>query len=166
MIPMIENQVVHKKGWLGMSDILNIITVAESTPGPIAINTSTYVGFRVAGVWGSAFATLGCVIPSFIIILVISFFYEAFMQFTPVMNAFRGLNVAVILLLAIAVITLWQQVPHSVFTTVLFALGFITYVLLSWFSLTFSFMSLAFILLGLVIGVIKEALRVRKEKKA
>ncbi|MCD8204400.1 MAG: chromate transporter [Coprobacillus sp.] len=166
MIPMIENQVVNKKKWLGMSDILNIVAVAESTPGPIAINTSTYVGYRVSGALGSACATLGCALPSFIIILVISFFYEAFMQFTPVINAFKGLNVAVILLLAIAVISLWQQMPHNSFTLVLFIVGFISYVLLSWFDLTFRFISLVFILAGLVIGVISEAFKVRKEKRA
>ncbi|MCD8204145.1 MAG: chromate transporter [Coprobacillus sp.] len=165
MIPMIKTEVVEKKGWLGMSDILNIIAVAESTPGPIAINTSTYVGYKVAGAMGAALATLGCALPSFIIILIISFFYEAFMKFTPVINAFKGLNVAVILLLAIAVINLWKEIPHNAFTLVLFIVGFISYVLLSWFNLTFRFISLVFILFGLVIGILFEAYKVSKEKK-
>ncbi len=165
MIPMIQTEVVDKKGWLGMSDIMNIIAVAESTPGPIAIDISTYVGLRVGGMWGAVLATLGCALPSFIIILIISFFYEAFMQFAPVINAFKGLNVAVILLLSLAVINLYKEIPHNGFSLTLLIVGFISYVLLSWFNLTFRFMSLVFILAGLVIGILFEAYKVKREKK-
>ncbi|MBQ1988903.1 MAG: chromate transporter, partial [Clostridia bacterium] len=73
MIPLIQKEVVEEKKWITDDDILEIIAIAESTPGPIAINSATFVGYRVCGFWGSFFSTLGVVLPSFVIILIISF---------------------------------------------------------------------------------------------
>ena len=71
MIPLITEETVTKRKWISEQDILDIFAIAESTPGPIAINSATFVGYRVAGFWGSFFATLGVVMPSFIIIFII-----------------------------------------------------------------------------------------------
>ena len=78
MIPLIQKETVENKKWITDDDILEIIAIAESTPGPIAINSSTFVGYRVAGFWGAFFGTLGMVIPSFSIILIISFLLKEF----------------------------------------------------------------------------------------
>ena len=78
MIPLIQKETAEKKQWITDDDILEIIAIAESTPGPIAINSSTFVGYRVAGFWGAFFGTLGMVIPSFAIILILSFLLREF----------------------------------------------------------------------------------------
>ncbi len=165
MIPMIQSEVVEKRKWISLEDMLNIIAVAEATPGPIAIDAATYVGYQVSGVLGAICATLGAALPSFIIILVISFFYEAFMSVTVIYNAFQGLRVAVILLLIIAIVTLSKAIPRNWVSLVLFIIGFVGMTVLTWFDLTFSFISICFIVLGIIVGVVWEALKVRKEKK-
>ena len=73
MLPLIQKEIVEKKHWITDNDILEIVAISESTPGPIAINAATFVGFRICGFWGALFATLGVVIPSYLIILIISF---------------------------------------------------------------------------------------------
>ena len=75
MIALLENEYVSKKKWLKQEEFLDVVAIAESTPGPIAINSATYIGYKVCGVLGSAFATLGVVVPSFTIIFIISLFY-------------------------------------------------------------------------------------------
>ena len=80
MIPLIQKEVVESKGFITDEDILDIFAIAESTPGPIAINSATFIGYKIAGVLGSFFATLGVVLPSFIIIFIISMFADAFKQ--------------------------------------------------------------------------------------
>ena len=99
MISMIENEVGEKRGWISQEELLELFAIAESTPGPIAINSATYIGYRRAGPSGSACATLGVVLPSFIIIYVISLFIERFMALTIVANAFRGIEAAVAFLI-------------------------------------------------------------------
>ncbi|MCD8195064.1 MAG: chromate transporter [Coprobacillus sp.] len=165
MIPIVQMEVVEKKKWLTLKEMSNILAVSEATPGPIAINTSTYVGYKIGGVMGAICATLGCALPSFIIISIISLFYEAFMSFEVVNNAFKGLRVAVILLLAIAIISLAKAVPRNWVSYVLFGISFISMVLLSAFDVSFSWMSIILILLGIIVGVVWEAIKYRKEKK-
>ena len=80
MIPLIENICVEKKGWITHDEMMNITVIAESTPGPIAINCATYVGLKKKGAAGAIAATLGVVLPSFVIILIISFFFDRFLQ--------------------------------------------------------------------------------------
>ncbi len=165
MIPMIQSEVVEKKKWITLAEALDIFAVAEATPGPIAINTSTYVGYKVGGIPGALFATLGAIIPSLVIILVISYFYELFMSVTVIFNMFQGLKVAVILLLLIAVYTLYKAMPHNWLSTTMFVIAFVLMTVLTWFEWTFSFISLVFIVAGIIIGVLGEVIKARKEKK-
>ena len=81
MIPLIEKEIVDKKKWITGDDILEIFAISESTPGPIAINSATFVGYKTAGFLGALFATLGVVLPSFTIIFILSFFLEKFKHF-------------------------------------------------------------------------------------
>ena len=99
MIANIREVVVEKRGWLTEEELLQVITVAESTPGPIAINLATYVGYQKRGVLGSACATLGVVLPSFVIIYLISFVLDAFMENRYVAGAFEGIKCAVAFLI-------------------------------------------------------------------
>ena len=98
MIPILTDEVLAH-GWLTSEQILNFIAVAESTPGPIAINMATYIGYKKAGILGATAATLGMVLPSFLILLAISLFFENFLAFPLVAKAFRGIRVAVALLI-------------------------------------------------------------------
>lgn len=160
MIPIINKEVVEKRKWLQQSEILDILAISESTPGPIAINTATYVGFRVAGYWGSFFATLGLAIPSFVIILIVSMFYEKFMTISIIQSAFKGIRAGVIILLINAVIKLSKSVKFDLMAIILFivtALGILVTTFLNIKLSIGSFsisLSLLFILLGIIVGII------------
>lgn len=113
MIPLIQRETVENHGWVSDEDILDIIAIAESTPGPIAINTATFVGYKVCGFWGSFFATLGVVLPSFTIILTISYVLEAFRSIVAVQYAFRGIRAAVLALIFKALLGMYKKCPKS-----------------------------------------------------
>lgn len=165
MIPIIQAEVVDKRKWLTQGDILDILAISESTPGPIAINTATFVGYRVGGFWGSFFATLGVVLPSFVIIYIISLFYETFMSWEIVANAFKGLKVGVILLLLLAIITIQKAIKWNWLSTILFAISFIVMVVCTALDITFSFLSISIILLGMIVGIMQEVIKKHKEEK-
>ena len=115
MLPLIQAEVI-KNGWISADEILNFIAVSESTPGPFAINIATYIGVTLSGIPGAFFATLGVVLPSFTIILIVAHFFEKFRQSKIVSGIMSGLKPAVIGLIASAVL--------SVGKTVLFPDGF------------------------------------------
>ena len=163
MIPIIHKEVVEKRKWANNSDMLDILAISESTPGPIAVNAATYIGFRVGGFWGSFFATFGLAIPSFAIILVISYFYKTFMSWTIVQAAFKGLSIGVIILLAMAVNKLKKAVTNNILSIVLFAITIATMLCFNIFQIKIPFITLMFIGMGLIVGVIATLLT-RKEK--
>jgi len=165
MIPIIHKEVVEKKKWMKDEDILDVLAISESTPGPIAVNSATYVGFKVAGFWGAFFATLGLIIPSFAIMLIISTFYKTFMQLTVFQAAFKGIRIGVIILLIRAVIKLSKGNKVNKISIVLFSLGLAIMLLstfLQWKIMIGSFqfsISLILILFGIVFGVVEAAIR-------
>lgn len=106
MIPIIHREVVEGHRWMTDDDMLDLLAIAESTPGPIAINSATFIGYRQAGLLGSAMATLGVVLPSFLIISVVALFYVRFKEISWVFYAFEGIKSAVIVLMLSAVIKL------------------------------------------------------------
>lgn len=164
MIPIIQKEVVEKRKWATSGEILDILAISESTPGPISVNAATYVGFKVAGFWGSFFATLGLIIPSFIIIYIISLFYKTFMSWSIVEAAFKGISVGVIILLFMAVLKLRKAVPNSLLSITIFAIVLAGVLALNIFQIKIPFITLAIIALGLLIGVISTLLT-RKEKE-
>ena len=95
MIALIENACVEKKQWISHDEMMNITVIAESTPGPIAINCATYVGYRQQGFWGALAATLGIILPSFCIIFAVSAFLDRFLEITWIAHAFQGIKIAV-----------------------------------------------------------------------
>lgn len=101
-MPLIQNQVVEINNWLTMKEFSDLITIAEMTPGPIAINSATFVGNRIGGIAGSLIATLGCIIPSFIIVLSLAYFYQKYRMITVVQGVLDGLRPAVVALIASA----------------------------------------------------------------
>lgn len=161
MIPIINREVVEKRKWLQQSEIIDILAISESTPGPIAVNTATYVGYRVAGFWGSFFATLGLVCPSFLIIFIISSFYKTFMSWSIVTAAFKGIRAGVIILLINAVLKLKKSVKFDALAWILFTvalLGTLASLFVPGFELkigTFKIsLTIIFILTGLLVGII------------
>ena len=109
MIPLIQKEAVDNHGWVTDDDILEIIAIAESTPGPIAINSATFVGYRTCGVLGSAAATLGVVLPSFVIIFAISFVLRQFQELKAVQYAFQGIRAGVMALLCKALWGMYKK---------------------------------------------------------
>ena len=159
MIPLIQKEAVESRGWVTDDDILDIIAIAESTPGPIAINSATFVGYRAAGVLGSAMATLGVVLPSFVIILAISFALQQFQGVKEIQWAFKGIGAGVVALLIKSLWTMYKKSPK----------GWPAYVVMAGaFILTaFVHISAIFVIIGCAIfGLVTSMCMKKKEEQA
>ena len=169
MIPILQREVSEKKKWIKERDIIDILAISESTPGPIAVNTATYVGYEIAGFWGSFFATLGLILPSFGIIFLISFFYKDFMTIKVIQAAFKGLRIGVIILLINAVIKLKKSIKFSLLSWIIFAITFVGLFLTTFFDIKLAIgsfnisISLLFILFGIITGVVATKIKGGKE---
>ena len=115
MIPLIQRETVENKKWISSEDILEIVAIAESTPGPIAINAATFIGWRVAGFGGALAATVGVVLPSFAIITAISFVLSAFQDIPWIRYAFNGIRAGVLALIVKALWSMYKQSPKGIF---------------------------------------------------
>ncbi len=147
MIPLISEETVNKRKWISESDILDIIAIAESTPGPIAINSATFVGYRVAGFWGAFGATLGVVTPSFIIILVISYILNIFKSLKAVQYAFNGIRAGVLALIIKAVYKMYKACPKGIFYYIAMVIAFVAIALL---NIDVIYCVIAFAIIGLI----------------
>ena len=125
MIPLIQSETVEKNQWVTDDDILEIIAIAESTPGPIAINAATFVGFRACGFWGSFWATFGMVLPSFVIITVISRVLQQFQELRAVRYAFMGIRAGVLALILKALWGMYKKCPKHTMAYGIAALAFV-----------------------------------------
>lgn len=124
MLPLIQREVVENKNWIEERDMLDIVAIAESTPGPIAINTATFVGTKTAGFFGAFFSTLGVVLPSFIIITALSYVLDAVSNIEAVKFAFNGIRAGVLALIVKALWGMAKQCPKNVFSAVLAVAAF------------------------------------------
>ena len=131
MISVIENICVEKKHWITHEDLVNVTVIAESTPGPVAINCATFVGYKQKGLLGSIAATLGVVLPSFIIIWAISMFLERFLEIAWVASAFRGVRVAVGLLILDVGIRMAKKMPKEPIRIILLIAALVLMVLIN-----------------------------------
>ena len=164
MIALLENEFVAKKKWLGKDEFLDIAAIAESTPGPIAINAATYIGYKNTGIIGSMIATLGICIPSFVIIYAISLFFNAFLSLTLVAYAFKGIQICVVYLILTAGLKMLKQMKKTVFNIIIISITLICMVVFSLFAVKFS--TIFYILLSGACGVAVYLLgKIRKEKK-
>lgn len=161
MIANIREVVVEKKKWLTEDELLQVITIAESTPGPIAINMATYVGYKKKGVLGSACATLGVIVPSLAIIYTISLFLDAFMSNQFVTYAFTGIKCAVAFLILRAGMNMFAKLDKKALPMTVFSIVLVGLLLLELFSMNFS--SIVLILIGGIIGIIAYAIPKKKE---
>ena len=116
MIPLIQRETVDNKKWISDKDILDIVAIAESTPGPIAINAATFIGYRVGGFLGAMAATVGVVLPSFTIIAAISYVLAVFQNVVWIQYAFNGIRAGVLALIVKALWSMYKQSPKGVFS--------------------------------------------------
>ena len=163
MISIIENICVERKGWITQDEMMNMTVIAESTPGPIAINCATYVGYKMAGVAGATVATFGMVVPSFVVIFVISKFLDDFLKFTVIANAFQGIKIAVGLIIFEAAVRMIKKMSKKVFPKVVVACSFVTMMAVNVFSLKFSSITLMIMvgILSFLIYKTKETIKNR-----
>ena len=113
MIPIIENEITDKKGWITPDDLIEVVAISETTPGPIAICAATFIGYRISGILGAFAATVGVVLPSFVIIYLISLFLRAFEQIRIIKYAFFGIRAGVLALLIKALISMYKKAPKN-----------------------------------------------------
>lgn len=158
MLPLIQREVAEKRKWIDESVMLDIVAIAESTPGPIAINTATFVGARVCGFWGAFAATLGTVLPSFIIISVLSQVLVRLMEYEVVKFAFFGIRAGVIALIVKALWGMAKKCPKNLFSAILASLAFIIALL----GANVLYIIIGGAMLGLAAGIIAKR---REEKK-
>lgn len=125
MIPIIENEISKKKKWISGEELLDVVAISESTPGPIAICAATFIGYNIAGVFGAFCATLGVVLPSFVIIYLISLFLREFSTFDIVRYAFTGIRAGVLALIIKAVISMFKKAPQHILAYIIMALSFV-----------------------------------------
>ena len=152
MIALIEDEIVSKRGWITKEELADIVVIAESTPGPIAINCSTYVGYKIGGVLGSAVATTAVVIPSFVIIYAISLFIEQFLSYDLVRYAFAGINCAVGLIIVRTGVKMLKSFKKTPLSVTCFAISTVGLMIVNFLTLDFS--PVFFVLAGIVIGVV------------
>lgn len=159
MVPLIEREVVEGKKWMDENEVLDILAIAESTPGPISVNTATFVGYRKAGILGSAIATLALALPSVVIICVISLFLNQFKENEWFQYVFKGIRSGVLVLMVNAVIRFGKKCPKHWITYVLLLLAFAI--------ATFTDVDIAFVLLGAgVLGIVLRVLLAKEVDKA
>lgn len=159
-MPIIQSQVVEKYGWITMDEFTDLITIAEMTPGPIAINSATFVGTRIAGIYGAIVATLGCICPSLIIVSLLAFFYYKYRKMSVLQGVLQTLRPAVVALIASAGVTILLQVMFggtiaaanfNLAGTIMFALALFVLRKIKWNPIL---VMLSCGVVGLVLGVI------------
>ena len=163
MVAVIERELVERKNWINHEEFLDVVAIAESTPGPIAINSATYIGYKRAGVLGAFMATLGVVLPSFIIIFLISLFYEKFIALKYVQYAFNGIRAGVAYLIISAGIKMFKKLEKSFINVLFLCLTITALLVFDFFAVNLS--SILLILLGGVASVFIYLIAYFKKKK-
>ena len=152
MIALLENEFVSKRAWLEKDEFLDIAAISESTPGPIAINAATYLGYKRMGFFGALVATLGMCLPSFIVIYVISLFFDAFLSFELVGYAFRGIQIGVIYIILSAGFKMFRGMKKTFFNLSVIWTVLVLMVACSLFAVNFS--TVFYILISGTVGVV------------
>lgn len=158
MIAMIEDMCVKQKEWITHDEMMTITVIAESTPGPIAINAATYVGYKKAGIKGAIISTLGIIVPSFIIIYIISLYMDQFLDIKLISSAFMGIKIAVGLIILEAGIKMIKKMKKSVMPLSFMLISFIVMISVQLLSVKFSSLTLMVLasILSISIAYIKK----------
>ena len=151
MIALIENNCVEQKKWISHDEMMNVTVIAESTPGPIAINCATFIGYKKVGFLGAIIATLGIILPSFIVIFLISMFLDNFLELPLIDNAFKGIKIAVGILILDAAITMIKKMQKKKLPIVIMICSCIVMFSINIFAWNFS--SISLMLLAAVVSL-------------
>lgn len=157
MIAILEGEFVSKKRWLEKDEFLDMVAISESTPGPIAINASTYIGYKLLGIRGALLSTVAMCIPSFVIIYSISLFFDAFLSFRAAQYAFLGIQVCVVYLILSAGLKILRGMKKKPLSVCVFSVTLVSMLTLSVLSVSFS--SIFYILAAGAVGLIAYAVR-------
>ena len=166
MISLIENKCVDEKKWITHDEMMDVTVIAESTPGPIAINCATFVGYKRGGFLGAVAATLGVVLPSFVIIYIISVFLDNFLELTVISNAFKGIKIAVGFLILDAAFNIIKKMQKNTRSLSFMIASFLLMLLVNVFSWNFSSISLILIVaaVSLMLHMLSDVKRKGGEK--
>jgi chromate transporter len=156
MLPMLRKEVVEKYNWATDEEMMDYFAIGQSTPGIIAINTATFIGYKKRGILGAIFATLGMVVPSWIIIISIAVFYNQFSSNAYVESAFTGIRIIVVALILNAVIKMGKSSVKNWYSLVIFSVAF---VLVAFIHISAIYIILAAGVLGIIINSLKEGER-------
>ncbi|MGL5972340.1 MAG: chromate transporter [Oscillospiraceae bacterium] len=156
MIPIMENEFCINKKWISQDDMLNMVVISEATPGPLAVNSATFIGYKIKGVFGSFWATLGVVLPSFIIILIISVFYNEFISISFIEKALKGVKSGVVFLIFSAFLKFFKKAEKNHYRNFVFLLSvFLSFILN---------INVAFIMIiGISINYIYISIKIKKD---
>ena len=164
MIHLLENEFVSKKKWIEEDEFMDLVAIAESTPGPIAINCSTYIGYKKERILGAVLATLGMCIPSFTIIFLISLFFNQFLSIGWVASAFKGIQVCVVFLILSAGVKMLKKMKKKPFNLIVMSATFLCMVAFGVFAVSFS--SIFYILISGFVGLLIYLIGYFKSKKS
>ena len=164
MIHLLENEFVSKKKWIEEDEFMDLVAIAESTPGPIAINCSTYIGYKKERILGAVLATLGMCIPSFTIIFFISLFFNQFLSIGWVASAFKGIQVCVVFLILSAGVKMLKKMKKKPFNLIVMSATFLCMVAFGVFAVSFS--SIFYILISGLVGLLIYLIGYFKSKKS
>ncbi len=158
MIPLIKKELVDNRKWINEDDILDIMAIAESTPGPIAINAATFVGYKCGGFLGALLATLGVIIPSFLIIVAIFFVLNQFSHLSVIRYAFWGVKAGVLALIVNAFYMMYRQCPKKLLSYVIMIAAFVL--------AAFVDINVIFVIIGCAaLGIVSTMVAVRRNKQ-
>ena len=152
MISVVENACVEDKHWITHDDMMNITVIAESTPGPIAINCATFVGYKKRGLIGAAAATAGMILPSFLIIYLVARFLDSFLEISWIAHAFEGIKLAVGILIIDAGVKMLKQIPARTLPRLIMACAFSAMLLIDILALRIS--SIALLLIAAAVSLV------------
>ena len=151
IIALLENEFIAKRKWIDHDEFLDVVAIAESTPGPIAINVATYIGYKLKGLVGAVLATVGMCVPSFVIMYLVSLFYEQFMEIALVAAAFKGIQICVVYLIASAGLKILKKMKKTLLNIAIFSVTCVGMVLCTLLDIHIS--SVWFILVAGALGL-------------
>ena len=162
IIALLENEFISKRKWIDHDEFMDVVAIAESTPGPIAINVATYIGYKLKGFLGAVIATVGMCLPSFVIMYLVSLFYDRFMEIPLVSAAFKGIQICVVYLIASAAFKMLKKMKKTPLNIAVFSVTCIGMILCTLFDIRIS--SVWFILFAGILGLSLFLIRKNKTK--
>ena len=163
ILALMENEFLEKRKWIEEKEFTNVVAIAESTPGPIAVNAATYVGYKIKGFLGSVVATVGVCLPAFLLMLAVSIFYERFMEIPVINSAFKGISVCVIFIIGNVGCKMLKKMKKNAFNITFFILTFLCVIIANVFVIPVS--SVAYILISALCGLVLHLISTRREKQ-